>query len=86
MLQYFFKRLLISVPLLLGITLLSFVVIYLAPGEPIVLQQELQAALPATREEAAPLGHHVVVAVEQLEAIDGALVIRGSSKLVPGAS
>lgn len=43
MLQYFFKRLLISVPLLLGITLLSFVVIYLAPGEPIVLQQELQA-------------------------------------------
>ncbi len=42
MVSYFFRRVLISIPLLFGITLLSFVVIHLAPGEPIVLQQELQ--------------------------------------------
>lgn len=40
---YFFRRVLLSIPLLFGITLLSFLVIHLAPGEPIVLQQELQA-------------------------------------------
>jgi peptide/nickel transport system permease protein len=42
MVNYFFRRVLISIPLLFGITLLSFLVIHLAPGEPIVLQQELQ--------------------------------------------
>jgi peptide/nickel transport system permease protein len=43
MLSYLSKRILIAIPLLIGITLLSFLVIHLAPGEPIVLQQELQA-------------------------------------------
>jgi peptide/nickel transport system permease protein len=41
MLQYLTKRLLMMIPLLLGITLISFVVIHLAPGEPTDLQTQL---------------------------------------------
>src|SRR5213595_282720 len=38
MLWYALRRLVLAVPLLLGITLISFVVIHLAPGEPVDLQ------------------------------------------------
>jgi peptide/nickel transport system permease protein len=38
MLWYALRRLVLAVPLLLGITLVSFVVIHLAPGEPVDLQ------------------------------------------------
>ncbi|HXH83354.1 MAG TPA: ABC transporter permease [Candidatus Tectomicrobia bacterium] len=38
MLGYVLRRLLIAVPLLLGITFLSFCVIHLAPGDPVELQ------------------------------------------------
>ncbi len=41
MLQYLSKRLLMMIPLLLGITLISFVVIHLAPGEPTDLQTQM---------------------------------------------
>ncbi|TYO99584.1 peptide/nickel transport system permease protein [Geothermobacter ehrlichii] len=41
MLRYLGKRLLLMIPLLIGITLISFVVIHLAPGEPTDLQTEL---------------------------------------------
>lgn len=41
MLTYLAKRLLLMVPLLIGITLISFVVIHLAPGEPTDLQTDL---------------------------------------------
>lgn len=41
MLHYLSKRLLMMIPLLLGITLISFVVIHLAPGEPTDLQTQL---------------------------------------------
>jgi peptide/nickel transport system permease protein len=41
MLTYIFRRLLLLLPLLLGITLISFVVIHLAPGEPTDLQTQL---------------------------------------------
>jgi peptide/nickel transport system permease protein len=43
------KRLLLMIPLLLGITLISFVVIHLAPGEPTDLQTDLnpQASVEA---------------------------------------
>ncbi len=41
MLRYIFKRLLILVPLLFGITLISFVVIHLAPGEPTDMQTQM---------------------------------------------
>ena len=41
MLTYLSKRLLMMLPLLLGITLISFVVIHLAPGEPTDLQTEM---------------------------------------------
>lgn len=41
MLHYLAKRLLTMIPLLIGITLISFVVIHLAPGEPTDLQTQL---------------------------------------------
>ncbi len=47
MLPYLFKRLLLMVPLLLGITLISFVVIHLAPGEPTDLQTQLNPEVSA---------------------------------------
>jgi len=41
LLHYLLKRLLMMIPLLIGITLISFVVIHLAPGEPTDLQTDL---------------------------------------------
>ena len=41
MLTYLAKRLLMMIPLLIGITLISFVVIHLAPGEPTDMQTDL---------------------------------------------
>jgi peptide/nickel transport system permease protein len=41
MLKYITKRLIMMIPLLLGITLISFIVIHLAPGEPTDMQMEL---------------------------------------------
>ena len=41
MLAYLAKRLIMMIPLLLGITIISFVVIHLAPGEPTDLQTEM---------------------------------------------
>jgi peptide/nickel transport system permease protein len=38
MLLYVFRRLLLALPLLVGITFVSFIVIHLAPGEPVELQ------------------------------------------------
>lgn len=45
------KRLLLMVPLLLGITLISFVVIHLAPGEPTDLQTQLNPEVSAELRE-----------------------------------
>lgn len=41
MMRYLARRLLLMIPLLIGITLISFVVIHLAPGEPTDLQTQL---------------------------------------------
>jgi peptide/nickel transport system permease protein len=41
MYRYIFRRLLMMIPLLIGITLISFTVIHLAPGEPTDLQTEM---------------------------------------------
>ncbi|PNU20730.1 diguanylate cyclase [Geothermobacter hydrogeniphilus] len=41
MLRFLAKRLLMMIPLLIGITLISFVVIHLAPGEPTDMQTDL---------------------------------------------
>jgi peptide/nickel transport system permease protein len=41
MLQYLLKRLLLMVPMLLGITIISFVVIHLTPGEPDIVGAEM---------------------------------------------
>jgi peptide/nickel transport system permease protein len=47
------RRLLLSIPLLIGITFVSFLVIHLAPGEPVVLQSdESQQQLSAQAKQA----------------------------------
>ena len=38
MLNYIVKRILMLIPLMLGITLITFTVIHLAPGEPVEMQ------------------------------------------------
>jgi peptide/nickel transport system permease protein len=47
MLLFITKRILLSLPLLIGITLISFVVIHLAPGEPIGIQTDLNPRVTA---------------------------------------
>ena len=47
MLRYIFKRLLTMIPLLAGITLISFTVIHLAPGKPTDLALDLNPAVTA---------------------------------------
>jgi peptide/nickel transport system permease protein len=51
MLRYLSKRLLMMLPMLLGITLISFVVIHLAPGEPTDIQTELNPKASAELKE-----------------------------------
>jgi peptide/nickel transport system permease protein len=51
MLAYLIRRLLITIPLLLGILCLSFVMLKLAPGEPTVIQQDLQARATGAQRE-----------------------------------
>jgi peptide/nickel transport system permease protein len=51
MLPYLLRRLLISIPLLLGILCMSFVMLKLAPGEPTVIQQDLQARQSGAQRE-----------------------------------
>ena len=38
MLGYALRRLILAIPLLIGITFISFIVIHLAPGEPTEMQ------------------------------------------------
>lgn len=51
MLAYLIRRLLISIPLLLGILSLSFIMLKLAPGEPTIIQQDLQARATGAQRE-----------------------------------
>jgi len=51
MLNYLGRRLVMMIPLLLGITLISFVVIHLAPGEPTDLQTQLNPKASADLQE-----------------------------------
>ncbi len=51
MLGYTVRRLLISVPLLFGILCISFVMLKLAPGEPTIIQQDLQARATGAQRE-----------------------------------
>ncbi|HSC72235.1 MAG TPA: ABC transporter permease, partial [Candidatus Methylomirabilis sp.] len=51
MLAYTIRRLLISVPLLLGILCLSFLMLKIAPGEPGIIQQDLQARASGAQRE-----------------------------------
>lgn len=47
MLSYLLKRLLMLAPLFLGITLITFVVIHLAPGEPVEMQTAMNPKISA---------------------------------------
>ncbi len=47
MLAYFFRRLLTSIPLLIGITVISFMVIHLAPGEPTDMVTDMNPEISA---------------------------------------
>ena len=47
MLRHIGKRILLSLPLLIGITFVSFLVIHLAPGEPMSLQTDLNPRVSA---------------------------------------
>ena len=51
MLPYLIRRLLISIPLLLGILCLSFLMLKLAPGEPTIVQQDLEARATGAQRE-----------------------------------
>jgi peptide/nickel transport system permease protein len=50
-LPYLIRRLLISIPLLAGILCLSFLMLKLAPGEPTVVQQDLQTQASGAQRE-----------------------------------
>ncbi len=56
MLRYLAKRLLVLIPTFIGITLVCFAVIHLAPGEPTALQAELNPNI--TTEAIDQLRHH----------------------------
>ncbi|HMK49351.1 MAG TPA: ABC transporter permease, partial [Thermodesulfovibrionales bacterium] len=51
MLGYITKRLLLMVPLIFGITLITFVVIHLAPGSPVEVQTEMSLKVTAQAKE-----------------------------------
>lgn len=51
MLQYLVKRLLLMIPLLVGITLITFTVIHIAPGEPVEMQIAMNPKMTAEARE-----------------------------------
>src|SRR4030043_2317732 len=51
MLSYITKRLLLMIPLIFGITLITFTVIHLAPGNPVEVQTEMSLKVSAQAKE-----------------------------------
>jgi len=51
LLRYIIKRLIFMIPLLIGITIISFIVIHLAPGSPTDLQTEMNPRVSAEMRE-----------------------------------
>ena len=51
MLSYITKRLLLMIPLIFGITLITFIVIHLAPGNPVEVQTEMSLKVTAQAKE-----------------------------------
>ncbi|HYS43904.1 MAG TPA: ABC transporter permease, partial [Geobacteraceae bacterium] len=51
MTQYLIKRLIMMIPLLLGITLISFAVVHLSPGEPVEMQVAMNPRVSAEARE-----------------------------------
>ena len=48
--KYLIKRLLIMIPMLLGITLLSFMLMNLAPGDPVMMFVDTEKGVPTAAE------------------------------------
>ena len=51
MLEYIFKRILGMIPLLIGITIISFIVIHLAPGSPVDIESSLNPKITKETKE-----------------------------------
>jgi peptide/nickel transport system permease protein len=51
MFSYFTKRLLLMIPLIFGVTLITFMVIHLAPGNPVEVQTEMSLKVTAQAKE-----------------------------------
>ena len=51
MLHYIIRRLLLSIPLLIGITVITFLIIHLTPGSPVVLQTSMNAKVSAETQD-----------------------------------
>ncbi len=51
MISYITKRLLVMIPLIFGITLITFIVIHLAPGSPVEVQTEMSLKVSAQAKE-----------------------------------
>lgn len=56
MLRYSLKRLLFSVPVILGVTLIAFLILYLTPGDPVTLMLGARSTPEARAEMRAQLG------------------------------
>jgi peptide/nickel transport system permease protein len=78
LLQYILKRLLFMVPILLGITMICFTVMHLAPGSPTDLQTqmnprasaELKERLRAMYDLDKPLYHQYLIWIKKLAVLD----------------
>src|SRR5581483_3917440 len=51
LLHYIIRRLLLSIPLLIGITVITFLIIHLTPGSPVVLQTSMNAKVSAETQD-----------------------------------
>lgn len=56
MLKYVLKRLSFSIPIILGVTLIAFLILYLTPGDPVDIMLGSRATLEAKAEMRAQLG------------------------------
>ncbi|MDW8325588.1 MAG: ABC transporter permease [Anaerolineales bacterium] len=56
MLRYLLKRLLFSLPVILGVTLIAFLILHLTPGDPVTLMLGARSTPEAQAEMRAQLG------------------------------
>jgi peptide/nickel transport system permease protein len=76
MASYFIRRLLLSIPVLLGITILSFLIIYLSPGDPVDMLLDPNTPREMVEATRAKLGLDQPVYVQYLRW--GGQILRGN--------